>query len=101
MASPSDLLITLLRRGDETRARSLVRAPDFRIGGNQFHYWPALDFAAPEFGQRGVMGRIGADCLYPLSRDAGVAPPPWWQWRSPWTRSDSARVLRGELTVDG
>jgi hypothetical protein len=50
MASPSELLITLLRRGDETRARSPVQAPDFRIGGNQFHYWPALDFAAPEFG---------------------------------------------------
>lgn len=94
----SDLLISLLRGGDEARARSLLQAPDFRIGGSHFHFWPVLDFAAPEFGQREVMGRVGAACLYPLSRDAGVAPPPWWQWRSQWTRSESARVLRGELT---
>lgn len=100
-ADRGELLITLLRRGDENAAHALAAAADFRIMGRHFHVWPALDFATPEFGRHGVMGRIGSDSLYPLSRDAGVAPPPWWQWRSPWTRSDSSRVLRGELTVDG
>ena len=100
-ADRGELLITLLRHSDAAAARALAAAEDFHIMGCPFHLWPALDFAWPEFGQRTLIGRVGADSLYPLSRDAGVAPPPWWQWRSPWTRSDSARLLRGELTADG
>lgn len=99
-ADNGDLLITLLRRGDEQAARALAESPEFRFSGTSFHYWPALDFARPDFGRREMMGRSGTDDLYPLSRDAGVAPPPWWQWRSPWTRSDCSRALRGEPVGD-
>jgi hypothetical protein len=100
-ADRAELLTTLLRRGDESRARQLAQQEDFRIGGCPFHLWPAIDFATPDFGQGRAMGGLVRDRWYPLSRDAGVAPAPWWQWRTPWTRSNTSRALRGELTVDG
>lgn len=99
-ADGGDLLTTLLRRGDEAAAAALVRLPDFRFRARSFYLWPALDFAMPpDFAQRGMFGSVGVgtDSLYPLSRDAGVAPPPWWRWRTPWAVSDSSRALRGEL----
>jgi len=102
IADTGDLLITLLRRGDEAEASALAHSPQFRLSGKQFHFWPALDFASkPDFAQRGIFGGFERDLMYPLSRDAGVAPPPWWQWRTPWSRSDSSRVLRGELEAAG
>ena len=98
-ADTGDLLTTLLRRGDESTAAALVESPRFRIMGHAFHFWPALDYAMPpDYAQRGLVGSIGVDSMYPLSRDAGVSPPTWWRWRTSWTRSDSARVMRGELT---
>ena len=101
LADPVDLLTTLLRRGDEAAAKALAQSPGFGLSGHWFHYWPAMDFAMPpDFARRGPFGRIGADAMYPLSRDVGVAPPAWWKWRTPWTRSDSSRVLRGEYAVD-
>jgi hypothetical protein len=101
-ADAGDVLTALLRRGDEEAATAWAKSPEFRIRSKAFHFWPALDFASPPgYAQRGIFGGFERDVMYPLSRDAGVAPPPWWQWRTPWTRSDSARVLRGELRADG
>lgn len=103
-ADGGDLLTTLLRRGDEVAAAALAQSPGFRMRGRAFYVWPALDFGMPpDYAQRDIIGSVGVgtDSLYPLSRDAGVAPPPWWQWRTAWTRSASSRALRGELNADG
>ena len=95
-APMGDLMISALRRGDFAAASWLAQYSRFQPPSRAFHFWPALDFATPDYGRDELFG-FGTEKLYALSRDAGVAPPPWWQWKNPWMRSLSSRVIRGEL----
>ncbi|HSX61414.1 MAG TPA: hypothetical protein VLF18_14525 [Tahibacter sp.] len=79
-----DMVATLLRRGDAQRLVRLAPtiAKHVEGAGRYFCHWPVADWCHSE----GLMPApdVKLDEMYCLSRDAGIAPPAWWQWRTPW-----------------
>jgi hypothetical protein len=93
----ADIGVTLLKNGDTAQLHRYLDVigrrylPDTR----HFCHWPLADLLRAE-GIAMTPG-LGADEMYCLSRDVGLAPPSWWQWRTPWETSFATRRIRGRL----
>ena len=79
-----DMVATLLRRGDTPRiARLMPLILRYAAGASRrFCHWPVADW----YHAQGLLSAPDETLgeMYCLSRDAGIAPPAWWQWRTPW-----------------
>ncbi|MEO7326806.1 MAG: hypothetical protein ABIW82_18440 [Dokdonella sp.] len=96
--SLADMATTLLKRGDTTRLERLVPMFDALGAADvsvDFCHWPLADWCDARGLVRWPSRKFTE--TYCLSRDAGMAPPPWWSWTSEWTAGFYSARLRGTL----
>jgi hypothetical protein len=79
-----DMMATLLKRGDTQRLARLAPLIARRAEGASRHFchWPVADWFQSQGQIPSPQELLGE--MYCLSRDAGIGPPPWWQWQSEW-----------------
>jgi len=79
-----DMIATLLKRGDTQRlARLAPKVAAHAEGASRyFCHWPVADWLQSAGAMREAQESLSE--MYCLSRDAGIAPPAWWQWRAAW-----------------